>query len=210
MKSLSLITLALATTLSTAAYSQAKPAETVMLAASAPGQAAAARVTTVSATVVAIDAATRTITLKGAKGKVVDIVAPPEVRNFDQIKVGDTVTAEYTQALTLDLRKGGKSASAGNVKAAAAAAPIGARPAGAIGKQVTILADVVAVDTKNSYITLRGPKGNEVDLAISDPAQLKLVKKGDQVEAVYTEAVAVSVTATPAPAAKSASKPAAK
>jgi len=210
MKSLSLITLALAATLSTTAYSQAKPAETVVLAASAPGQAGAARISRVSAIVVAIDASTRGITLKGPKGKVIDIVAPPEVKNFDQIKVGDTVTAEYTQALTLDLRKGGGSAATGNVKAAAAAAPIGARPAGAVGKQVTILADVIAVDTKNSYITLRGPKGNEVDLAISDPAQLKLVKKGDQVEAVYTEAVAVSVTATPAPAAKSASKPAAK
>jgi hypothetical protein len=133
---------------------------------------------------------------------VADIVAGPEVKNFDQIKVGDTVTAEYAQALTLELKKGGKSIAESSAKAASAAAPAGAKPAGAIGHQVTILANVVAVDTKNSTVTLRGPKGNEVDLVVPDPGQLKLIKKGDQIEAVYSEAMAVSVTATPAPAPK--------
>jgi len=205
--SLSVIALALAATFSGGAFAQAKAAETMVLAASAPGQAAAARVSSVSAVVVAIDAATRTVTLKGAKGKVVDIVAGPEIRNFDQIKVGDTVTAEYTQALSLELKKGGNSIRESGVKTAAASAPAGARPAGAIGHQVTILADVVAVDAKKGVVTLRGPKGNEVDLAVQDPGQLKLIKKGDQVEAIYSEAVAVAVTATPA-GAKPAAKPA--
>jgi hypothetical protein len=39
---------------------------------------------------------------------------------------------------------------------------------------------------------LRGPK-RTVDLRVRDPKQIKLVKVGDQVEATYTEAVAVSV-----------------
>jgi len=34
-----------------------------------------------------------------------------------------------------------------------------------------------------------------VDLKVNDPSQIKLVKVGDKVEAVYTEAVAVSVEA---------------
>jgi hypothetical protein len=36
-----------------------------------------------------------------------------------------------------------------------------------------------------------------VDLHLEDPKQLALVKKGDQVEAIYTEAVAISVEAAP-------------
>ena len=59
----------------------------------------------VSATVVGIDKATRTVTLKGPNGDVVDIVASDEVKNFDQIKVGDSVVARYAQALTLELKK---------------------------------------------------------------------------------------------------------
>ena len=33
-----------------------------------------------------------------------------------------------------------------------------------------------------------------VDVIVEDPEQMKNVRKGDQVEVVYTEAVAISVT----------------
>ena len=72
---------------------------------SEPGKATAVRAVQVSAQVVSIDKATRTVTLKGPKGNVVDVVAGDEVRNFDQIKVGDFVVVRYAQALTLELRK---------------------------------------------------------------------------------------------------------
>jgi hypothetical protein len=39
-------------------------------------------------------------------GRIVDVQAGAEVKNFDKIKVGDKVTAEYTQALSLELKKG--------------------------------------------------------------------------------------------------------
>ena len=58
-----------------------------------------------SAQVVGIDKATRTVTLKGPKGDTVDLVAGDEVKNFDQIKLGDFVVARYMEALTLELRK---------------------------------------------------------------------------------------------------------
>jgi hypothetical protein len=47
-------------------------------------------------------------------------------------------------------------------------------------------------------VTLKGPKGNYVDLQLQDPKQLARVKKGDQVEAVFTEAVALTVEPAPA------------
>jgi len=40
---------------------------------------------------------------------------------------------------------------------------------------------------------LKGPQGNSLDLMVQDPEQLKLVKKGDHIQVVYTEAIAVSV-----------------
>ena len=53
---------------------------------------------------------------------------------------------------------------------------------------------MIAVDRKTQMVTLRGPK-QEVDLYVSDPAQLKLIKVGDQIEAEYTQAVAITVEA---------------
>ena len=55
------------------------------------------------------------------------------------------------------------------------------------------MADVVAVNTKTQTVTLKGPEGGTMDLRVEDPAQLASVQVGDQVEAVYTEAFAVSV-----------------
>ena len=56
--------------------------------ASEPGKAAAVSTVQLTATVVAVDKATRTLTLKGPH-RTVDVVASDEVKNFDQIKVGD-------------------------------------------------------------------------------------------------------------------------
>lgn len=171
---------------------QAQPTTTGK-AATTPGGAMASATVNASATVVGIDAASREITLKRPDGKVFTVTADDKVRNFPQIKVGDTVNVEYTQAITLDLRKGGGGVSDRKEKKTVTRAPAGARPGGALGREVTILADVVAVDTKKRVVTLRGPQGNVVDLSVQDPAQLKNIKKGDQVQAVYTESLAIAV-----------------
>jgi len=168
--------------------------------ASEPGKAAVVRAAEIAAEVVGIDKATRTLTLKGPKGNVVDLVAGAEVKNFDQIKLGDFVVARFAQALTLELRKTRTAAGEPTVREEAAKAKPGERPAVVGARQVTVLADVVAIDQKNSTITLKGPKGNEVILSVQNPEQFKVVKKGDQVEATYTEALALSVEPAPKPA----------
>ena len=66
-----------------------------------PGVAAAAQTVKLTATITAIDAATRAITLKGPQGKEITLTAGPEVKNFAQMKVGDQVEATYTEALAL-------------------------------------------------------------------------------------------------------------
>jgi ribosomal protein L6P/L9E len=169
--------------------------------ASEPGKAAIVRTEEISAQVVGIDKATRTVTLKGPKGNVVDVVAGEVVKNFDQIKVGDFVVARYAQALTLELRKTRVAGGDVAMREEAAKAKPGERPAVAGAREVTLLANVVAVDQKNGTITLKGPRGNEVTLAVQNPDQFKVVKKGDQVEVTYTEALALSVEPAPKPAA---------
>ena len=157
-----------------------------------PGVAAAAQTVKITATITAIDATTRDVTLKGPQGREVVVTAGPEVRNFAQMKVGDKVDVEYAEALTLELKKGGGMPVAKTETAGAARAKPGEQPAGMVGRQVTVVADVVAVDKDKQMVTLKGPK-QTVDLKVRDPKQLALIAKGDQVEAVYTEAVAVTV-----------------
>jgi len=188
------LTLALiATALSGTALAQKPDATKSAVVMSEPGKASVARTERISAQVVGIDKATRTVTLKGPRGNVVDVVAGDEVRNFDQIKLGDLVVVRYAEALTLELRKTKTAAGDLTVREGATRAEPGERPAAAGARQVTAIADVIAVDPKKSTITLKGPRGNIVTLDVHNPDQFKVVKKGDQVEVTYTEAVALSV-----------------
>jgi Cu/Ag efflux protein CusF len=162
--------------------------------ATAPGTVKTIQTTKATATVTAIDMATRTVSLRRSDGSVIDVHAGDEVRNLDKVKVGDKVTAEYTQALSLELKKGGVGA-AKRVESPVEVtrAPAGAPPSATVGMKTTILADVIAVNSKNKVVTVRGPEGHLVDLKVNDPQQLKNIKVGDQVEAVYTQARAISV-----------------
>ena len=159
---------------------------------SSPGKATMAQAHTIVATVEAVDAAQRQVTLKGPKGKVVPLTVGPDVRNLEQVKVGDRVSVRYLEALTLTLKKDGKALPSSTKASDAVRAQAGQRPGGAVTEQVTVTADVTAVDTKTGIVTLKGPK-QVVDLHVADPEQLKLIKVGDQIEAVYSQALALSV-----------------
>jgi hypothetical protein len=183
----------IATVFSGAALAQKPDATKNTVVTSEPGKASVTTTEQISAQVVGIDKATRTVTLKGPRGNIVDVVAGDEVRNFDQIKLADMVVVRYVEALTLELRKTKTAAGDVSVRESATRAQPGERPAAAGARQVTALADVIAVDPKKSTITLKGPRGNVVKLDVHNPDQFKVVKKGDQVEVTYTEAVALSV-----------------
>jgi hypothetical protein len=188
--SLGPICLSLCIALGTAQAQQAPTAATTY--SSEPGRAAVADAVKMVVVVTAVDPATRGLTLKAADGKTYDMVAGNEVRNFDQIKVNDRVVVQYVRGLTLELRKGGAVRPSGE-STDAARAKRGEKPGAVVRDRVTVMADVVDVNEKDKTISLRGPKGNVVVLDVQNPEHFKVVKKGDQVEAEYVEALAVAV-----------------
>jgi Cu/Ag efflux protein CusF len=180
------------------AFAQQKPSVSGESAVTtSPGKGAAARVVTITASVEAVDPAERTVTLKGPRGNVMTLPVSEKAKNFDKIKVGDMVAVRYLEALSLELKKNGSGIRERSEREGTATAKPGEQPAAGAARQVTVVADVVAVDPKRQTVTLRGPK-RTVDLRVKDPKQLKLVKVGDQVEATYTEAIAVAVEPAPA------------
>ena len=183
------------------AYAQPKAPQSSAVVSSEPGKASLVTVAEATATVVAINKATRVVTLKGASGRTLDVVCGDEVRNFAQIHVGDDVKVSYKEALTLELKKA-RAPLKSNAAVTTVGAPPGSQPAATTGVEITVLADVVAVDPQKSIISLRGPTGNVIDLKVQNPDQFKVVKKGDQVEAVYTQAFAVAVTPVAKPEGK--------
>jgi hypothetical protein len=177
------------------AHAQQAPTGATVIS-SQPGRVAAAQTVKASAVVTAVDPATRVLSLKTADGQTHDMIAGAEVRNFDQIKVSDRVVVAYMRGLTMELRKGGGMRQATGSASAVRSQP-GEKPGGAVGGRVIVLADVVDVNEKAKTISLRGPKGKVVVLDVQNPDHFKVVKKGDQVEAEYVEALAIAVEPAP-------------
>lgn len=163
-----------------------------VVAGKAPGMAGIAQTVNVQAKITKIDAKTREVTLKGPQGNELTIEAGPEVKNFSKLKVGDTVDVQYVESLVLELKKGGGMKVERTDEHAMTAAKAGEKPGAAAGRRITVVGDVVNVDTATKTVTVKGPK-RTVDLHVEDPEQLKLIAKGDQVQATYTEAAALSV-----------------
>lgn len=164
--------------------------------ASAPGVVAAGKTVEITATIVSIDKATREVALRGPQGNVVTVTAGPQVANFDRLKVADTVKIKYVEAVAVSLHKGGGLVVGTTAAAGAAGAKAGGSPAGIGGREVTLVADVVATDPARQVVTLRGAN-RTVEVRVVDPDQFKRIAKGDQVEAKYVQAVAVAVEPPP-------------
>ena len=97
-----IITAALLGSLALTAQAQTKPdASSAVIVAKEPGRVELATTTKISATVTAIDKAQRKVTLKGPEGNSTVLAVGPDVRNFDQVKVGDHIQAVYTEAMAL-------------------------------------------------------------------------------------------------------------
>jgi hypothetical protein len=149
---------------------------------------------TVKATVEDVDEATRTVTLKGEGGKTVTIKCGDEVKNFDQIKKGDQVTAKYYQSVALGIRKSDEPASTEEQRAVLRAEP-GQKPGAAMIKTVQVSATVENIDKAKRELTLKGPEGKTKTVKVGeDVKNFDQLKEGDQVVATVTEALAMGVT----------------
>jgi hypothetical protein len=151
------------------------------------------RLTTLSATVEAIDQATRMVSLRGSKGALLTLQVDERVQNLPLVKVGDLVTVAYYEswALRLDEPPGA------TTTVTQRAAP-GQMPGGYTARRTNIKATVEAMDPGKPSVTFRGPSGNPVEVDVSDdPRVLSKLKVGETYNVSYTESLAVAVTKGP-------------
>jgi phage-related protein len=64
---------------------------------------------------------------------------------------------------------------------------------------VTVVGDVIKLDAATQTVTVKGPE-RTVELKARDPEQFKLIAVGDQIQATYSQALAVAVTPVAKPA----------
>jgi hypothetical protein len=147
----------------------------------------------VTATVEAVDLAKRMLTVKGPDGKVVSFRVSDAVKRLPEVKVGDKITATYTETVSFKvLAAGAPAAAAGG---AAVAAGTGAKPSGTAMAATTVTVVITAIDKAAESVTIKSPDGKSHTIKVQEPKNLELVKVGDSIQVTYTEALAVDVTA---------------
>ena len=143
----------------------------------------------VTATVTKIDTTTREVALKTDAGLEYSFVVSDAVKNFPQLKVGDVVTATYTEALAYEVKKSSKPAGAATTDAATP----GAKPADVRLQELTETVTVAAIDPKVPSITFRQTTGTTKTIKVLHPEKLEGVKVGDVVDITYTAALAIQL-----------------
>jgi hypothetical protein len=146
----------------------------------------------VTVTVTAIDPSTRSVTLAGEDGSKATFTAPPEIRNFDQIHVGDKVNATIAERLVVFVRSGTTQPSVSHA-AALARAPKGAKPGALIAETFEIVATVKSIDTEKRTATLQFADGQTKTVPVRRDVDLSRYKVGDSVVIRITKALSVLV-----------------
>jgi len=149
---------------------------------------------TMKATVEAIDPTGRTVTLKGPKGNLKTFQVDESVKRFNEVKVGDEITATYFESVALEVRKAGSEPTDDSLDVAATAIP-GAKPAGVAMSQTTRTVTVEAIDLATPAVTVKGADGSSKSYRVKEKKYLENVKVGDQIVVVYTEGLMIDVQA---------------
>ncbi len=178
----------------------AKPEAAVKQAAKKPVvEAGTIVVETVKATakVTAIDAAKRMVTFE-MDGKSKTITCGPEVKNFEQIKVGDLLKINFVEALAVYIQKAGAPAGGAEVRTVTLA-PKGAKPGILVTDTLVLQAKVEAVNAKKGLLTVTTPDGVTKTIKVAKHVkELKGLKKGDDIIVKATADLAVIIE-SPAP-----------
>ena len=161
-----------------------------------PGSAEISREHVSTVTVTAIDAATRSLTLKEGSGKTFTVIATAAVKNFDQIHVGDTVTMRYTESVAATLVKPGEAVTPAGATISADTGEQGNKSDSTVSRKITATVRIDSVDTAKNVVGFTGPNGDKqvVDVVTPEGREfIKGLKPGDQVQITYTAALAMSI-----------------
>ena len=145
----------------------------------------------VTATIEAIEHASRTVTLKEADGTYHTVDVPADVTKFDAMKIGDKMTVRYYENVNVRLKAPGEKDKDSDTAALTGSG--GKKPGGTGATQRTITATITQLDPKVPSITFTGPNGWKYSSHVEDKEAIKKVKVGDKVDITWTEAVLVSV-----------------
>lgn len=144
--------------------------------------------------VIYVDHEKRWVRLKDENGYAKKIDVSDDVKNFDQVEMGDTVTLSYSESIHVRAYDANIVDEESMVEAAFGEADKGEKPGKFVASRMVLVATIDAIDLANNTVTLKDADGDTEVFPARYPENLKKVKVGDKVIITHTEAVAINVT----------------
>ena len=153
----------------------------------------ASQTITTAALVTAINKETRVVTLQQDDGEEITFTASDEVRNLDQVSVGDILVAEYVETISIEVmaNEGMEAAAAG--AAAMARTEKGEMPGFAAMDATVVTSTVEEINLEKNTFKLKEADGTINEYAARNPDNLRRAKVGDLVVTTVSTAVAIAV-----------------
>jgi hypothetical protein len=147
---------------------------------------------TLRGTVVAVDQDTRTVRIHGEQGNVVTLDVPPSVARFDQVKVGDIVTASYFDVVSVRPKPAGEPDVDRYLPPITAPTP-DTPGAVKVSQRVTTVT-ITSWDPATRVVTFTGPNGTSYGrhLLETDVSLMEGLKVGDKADVTQTESATFS------------------
>ena len=167
---------------------------TTIIAAPARAQVADQDSVTMRASVEAIDKTLRSVTLKGPRGNLVTVYADENFKRFDQLKVGDVVTATITVAVAARIRKAGDPEPKESKESSEV---FKEKIGGKAYTESTVTVSIEEIDRTAPSVTVKAPDGRILSFRVKNAGNLKNLKVGDQVDVTVGLGLLLSVEPAP-------------
>ena len=149
----------------------------------------------ISAIITDVDPESREVTLEGGLGNSITLTVAPEVKRFDEFKVGDLVVATYVSSISGELRAPTEAELAEPIVELDAGAVAGEdmEPGAAVGRSIRAVCTIEGMNRIARTVMLKDPDGDFHIIDDVDPAKMADVSLGDTIIVTYTEAFALTL-----------------
>jgi hypothetical protein len=150
---------------------------------------------TLRGTVQAVDAAARTVTIRGDEGNVVTLDVPQSVSRLNEVRAGDVVSAVYYDQVSVTPHPSGAPDN-DRLEPPIATATAGALPGGTVAQRRVTTVTITAWDPATRVVTFTVPSGATLSRRLVETTDASLMaglKVGDRVDVTRTEAVRLAV-----------------
>ena len=141
-----------------------------------------------------VDTFGRSITVRTDQGVTHIVYVGPELRVFDQLRAGDTVTIRAVESVIVALKPGAKPTAMIDTTAAARKASEGGTD---VQQQLKAIVTIETVDIPAQVVVYIAGDNRRVMRTVVDPHLLDGLKKGDVVELTYTRERAIELEKRP-------------